>query len=148
MRVQSQGTGARHTVALEVGGQRLRLTAHGNEKHLEGLAALVPLLDTNQLDAEALATLNTLRRWDHVADHAREEEALFQMWFDSTRTALWAPLQEHPLPLGDPTPYNTIRILADSALRNTVEQALDVDARAVVLQAFRSVVDTRRSEGP
>ena len=41
MRVQSQGTGARHTVALEVGGQRLRLTAHGNEKHLEGLAALV-----------------------------------------------------------------------------------------------------------
>jgi len=41
VRVQSQGTGARHTVALEVGGQRLRLTAHGNEKHLEGLAALV-----------------------------------------------------------------------------------------------------------
>ena len=114
----------------------------------EGLAALVPLLDTNQLDAEALATLNTLRRWDHIADHAREQEALFQMWFDSTRTALWAPLQEHPLPLGDPTPYNTIRILADSALRTTVEQALDVDARAVVLQAFRSVVDTRRSEGP
>jgi len=114
----------------------------------EGLAALVPLLDTTQLDAEAMATLNTLRRWDHVADHAREEEALFQMWFDSTRTALWALLQEHPLPLGDPTPYNTIRILADSALRTTVEQALDVDARAVVLQGFRSMVDTRRSEGP
>jgi cell division protein ZapA (FtsZ GTPase activity inhibitor) len=41
VRVQSQGTGARHTIALEVGGQRLRLTAHGNEKHLESLAALV-----------------------------------------------------------------------------------------------------------
>lgn len=41
LRVQSQPSGARHTIALEVGGQRLRLTAHGNERHLEQLAALV-----------------------------------------------------------------------------------------------------------
>lgn len=31
----------RQTVALEVGGQRLRLTAQGNERHLEQLAATV-----------------------------------------------------------------------------------------------------------
>lgn len=31
----------RPTVALEVGGQRLRLTAQGNERHLEQLAATV-----------------------------------------------------------------------------------------------------------
>lgn len=31
----------RHTIALEVGGQRLRLTAHGNERHLEQLASVV-----------------------------------------------------------------------------------------------------------
>jgi cell division protein ZapA len=31
----------RQTVSLEVGGQRLRLTAQGNERHLEALAATV-----------------------------------------------------------------------------------------------------------
>lgn len=33
--------GARHTIVLEVGGQRLRLAASANERHLESLAALV-----------------------------------------------------------------------------------------------------------
>ncbi len=41
MRVQSTPSGARNSIALEVGGQRLRLTANGNERHLESLAALV-----------------------------------------------------------------------------------------------------------
>ena len=40
-RVQSTTPATRHTIALEVGGQRLRLTAHGNERHLEQLASVV-----------------------------------------------------------------------------------------------------------
>jgi cell division protein ZapA (FtsZ GTPase activity inhibitor) len=39
--VQPTPPATRHTIALEVGGQRLRLTAHGNERHLEQLASVV-----------------------------------------------------------------------------------------------------------
>lgn len=39
--MQQSSSGARQAIALEVGGQRLRLTAHGNEQHLEQLAAVV-----------------------------------------------------------------------------------------------------------
>ncbi|MBX2980072.1 MAG: penicillin acylase family protein [Flavobacteriales bacterium] len=113
----------------------------------EGLAALLPLLDTAALSADAAEVYRLLRSWDHVVDHQREEEALFQLWFDSTRTALWQPLQKHPLPLGEPTAYNTIRILADSSLRHTVEQALGVDARALVQSTFVATVEQRKAEG-
>ena len=117
-------------------------------KAVEGLAAMLPLLDEGALDADGRAMVAELRAWDGIARHDREEEALFQLWFDSVRTDLWALLREHPLPLGEVTPYNTIRILADSALRSTVESALQVDARRVVQEAFAALVERRRNEGP
>lgn len=39
--MQPSPPATRHTIALEVGGQRLRLTANGNERHLEQLASVV-----------------------------------------------------------------------------------------------------------
>lgn len=117
-------------------------------KALEGLAALLPLLDEEDLDDDGRAMVDAFRAWDGVARHDREEEALFQLWFDSVSTALWAGLDKHPFTLGEVVPYNTIRILADSALRSTVEAAFDVDARAIVKGSFNDLVERRRKEGP
>jgi penicillin G amidase len=117
-------------------------------KAAEALAAMLPLVDTLDLDSTARATFHTLSAWDFLARHDREEEAMFQVWFDSVRTALWKPLQAHALPLGEPTAYNTIRILADSVLRATVEGSLDVDVRTTVQRGFILMVEQRKANGP
>ncbi len=118
-------------------------------KAVEGLQALVPLLDTLPLDSMALATLHMLRTWDCDSRYDREEPTLFNLWFDGVRDSLWAPLsQKSEHPIGVPTAYNTIRILADSTLREQVEEALDVDAREVVFMAFIRMLEKRVAEGP
>lgn len=117
-------------------------------KAVEGLRALVPLVDTQAFDPAAMETYQALLAWDGIARHDREEEALFQMWFDSVRTALWKPLQGYGLLMGDPTPYNTIRILSDSVLRSTIQLALDVDIRSIVQQSFLRMQEERSANGP
>jgi penicillin amidase len=114
----------------------------------EGLAALLPLVVADALDADGRRMYAELQAWDHQARHDREEEALFQLWSEGVNEGLWASLQEHAVPLGMPTPYNTFRILGDSALRHTVGEALGVDVQAVVQQAFAAVVERRRTDGP
>jgi penicillin amidase len=118
-----------------------------DRKAAEGLEALLPLLDTEGLDSLERATLGMLHGWDRQARHDREEAAIFHIWSTGVSTALWAPLQLHPLPLGEPTAYNTIRILSDSLLLATVETALEVDAREIVLGAFKAAVQQRRESG-
>ncbi len=117
-------------------------------KAAEGLDVMLPMLDTLPFDSMALATYHALASWDRLARHDGEEEVLFQLWFDSVRAELWKPLQEHPIPLGDPTHYNTIRILADSALRNTVELALDIDVQSIVQRGFILMLEARVANGP
>jgi penicillin G amidase len=114
----------------------------------EGLMALLPLLDTSTFTAEERAVHDLLRNWDHEARHDREEEAIQQQWSDSLRAALWAPLQEHSVPFGEPYPYTTIRILGDSSLRAQVEKALEVDITAMVRGTFSAVVSARKAKGP
>jgi len=127
--------------------KRLQHSGH-DIKAAEGLAAMLRLLDTTALDGLAMATYHDLAKWDNVAVHDREEEALFQLWFDTVRTALSASLQAHPLPLGEVTAYNTILILADSARRQAVEEALGIDSRAIVQRSFIALVERRKAEGP
>lgn len=118
-------------------------------KAAEGLRALLPLLDTLPMDSMAMATLHMLRQWDCDSRHDREEPTLFNLWFDGVRDSLWAPLAHRSVhPIGLPTAYNTIRILADSTLRTRVEKALDVDAREVVFMAFIRMLEKRVAEGP
>ena len=114
----------------------------------EGLDAMLPLLDEASFTTEERAVFDLLSAWDHHARYDGEEEALFARWADSIRVALWAPLQEHPLPFGDPTPYNTIRILGDSVLRAQVNAALGIDVRAVVRSTFEALVAEHKVEGP
>lgn len=114
----------------------------------EGLAAMLPLLDTTTLDPDGRQVRDMLHNWDHVARHDREERALYQRWRDGVDSLLWAPLQEkHGLALGMPVPYNTFLILADSALRGAVGNALQLDAVALVRQAFDGVVQRRKADG-
>lgn len=127
--------------------KRMQHSGH-DIRAMEGLAVLVPLLDTTRLDAAGKATLADLLRWNGVAQHDREEAALFQLWFDAFRTVYWAGLPLHELPLGEPTPYNTIRILGDPALRSTVDSLIQVDAATLVQEAFSDMVRTRAAEGP
>lgn len=127
----------------------MRLQHSGHDlKAEEGLAAMVPLLDTLPFDSATLATLQLLRTWDRVARHDGEEEALFQTWLDTLRSKIWEPLQRHPLPVGEPTVYNTIRIVGDSALRLQVGRALGVDIREAVQWSFIRMVERRMAEGP
>lgn len=114
----------------------------------EGLAAMLPLVDTLALDDTGRAVVRRLRAWDHVARHQEEERALMQLWRDTVSARLWAPLLNHDPPLGEPVPYNLFRILADSALRERVGAAMGVDVRQVVNGALRAVLDKRRNEGP
>lgn len=127
--------------------QRLQHSAH-DIRAVEGLAAMVPLLDSTRMDDAERNTLAELMRWNGNAQHDREEAALFQMWFDTLRAAYWAPLQKHELPLGEPTPYNTIRILADEALRSRVDSVLGTDAATLVQSAFTAMVMARTADGP
>ena len=127
--------------------QRLQHSSY-DMKAVEGIQAMMPLLDTLSFDSAAQATYHQLLAWNGNARHDGEEETLFQLWFDSVRTALWEPLDRNPLPMGDPTPYNTIRILSDSALRNTIERALDVDVRAIVQRGFILMLEEKMTEGP
>lgn len=113
----------------------------------EGLRAMLPLLDTMALDSLGSATYSMMRDWDHVARHDAEEAALFHEWFDRMRELLWEPLAQGTAPLGEPTPYNTIRILADSTLRTTVERGIQVDAREAVNKAFILMLERRVKEG-
>jgi penicillin amidase len=114
----------------------------------EGLQALLPLLDTLPLDSLGMATVRQLRAWDRTSRHDREEAAWFQIWFDKVREVLWKPLAEMPRPVGEPTAYNTIRILADSTLRATVERAFALDVREVVFMAFVHLLEERVAKGP
>jgi penicillin amidase len=114
----------------------------------EGLAAMLPLVDSTALDADDRAMLRRLHTWDHVARHDEEERAIMQLWRDSVSARLWAPLQQHALPLGEPVAYNMFRVLADSALRARVDAALDVDCRGIVHQALVDVLARRKAEGP
>lgn len=127
--------------------KRMQHSGH-DIRAMEGLAAMVPLLDSAAMDAAERATLMDLLRWDGVARHDQEEAALFQHWFDAVRTAYWAPLQLHDLPLGEPTPFNTIRILADSTLRHTVDSLLQVEATTIVRSMFTNMVQERTKDGP
>lgn len=113
----------------------------------EGLDALLPLMDTSALDAEERQALQRLRRWDRKSMHEGEEAALFQLWFDSARAEFWRPLDALKDPVAEPTPYNTIRILADSALRAMVERGLGTDARAAVRKGFAGMAQRRSAEG-
>ncbi len=128
----------------------MKLMQHSGHdiRAVEGMAAMVPLLDTIRMDANELATLADLRRWDGIARHDREEAALFQHWFDAMRTAYWAALQLNDLALGEPTPYNTIRILGDTTLRNTVDSLLQVDVASIVQNTFSDMVRKRVADGP
>lgn len=112
----------------------------------EGLDALLPLLDTAGLDHHGLSALRLLRAWDRNSCFDGEEAALFQLWFDSARAEFWRPLAALRLTVGEPTPYNTIRILADSTLRATVERRLGTDARSAVRKAFAAMAQRRAAE--
>lgn len=127
--------------------QRMQHSGH-DLRALEGIAAMVPLLDSTSLKANERETLALLLRWDGNAKHDREEAALFQIWFDSLRTIYWSPLQKHQLPLGEPTPYNTIRILADGSLRAKVDSLLGMNAATEVRNAFAAMVKQRTTDGP
>jgi penicillin amidase len=113
----------------------------------EALAVLLPLVDTTQLDAAGRTVHQLLRSWDHQVQHAGEEAALFQQWYDSLRAELWSPLQQPPLSLGEPTPYTTNRIMGDSVLRAQVEAALGLDMRSVVNATFAALVEDRAARG-
>lgn len=127
--------------------KRLQHSGH-DMRAVEGMAVLMQLLDSNQLNTAEQAACTELLRWDGIARHDREEAALFQHWFDAVRTAYWARLQLYELPLGDPTPYNTIRILGDEALRSKVDSLLEVDAASIVQSTFSQMVEARTAEGP
>jgi penicillin amidase len=114
----------------------------------EGLKAMLPLLDPTSFTSEEQEVFDLLSAWDHRARHVGEEEALYHRWSDSLRVALWAPLQQRTLPFGEPTPYNTIRILGDSVLTAQVNAAFSIDSRAIVRSTFKRLVATRTSEGP
>ncbi len=127
----------------------MRLQHSGLDRQAaEGLAAMLPLVDTTALDADGLAVFRLLGEWDHVARHDREERAIYQLWRDTVSTRLWAPLQKQGVALGEPIPYNTFRVLADSLLRTQVDQGLGVDSRRIVHQAFVDVLAKRTAEGP
>ncbi|MEZ4755635.1 MAG: penicillin acylase family protein [Flavobacteriales bacterium] len=113
----------------------------------EALTVLLPLVDQARLNAEGRSVYEQLERWDHHARHNGEEAALFQLWYDSLRVDLWEPLQQPPLAFGEPTPYNTNRILGDSTLRAQVEAALDVNVRAIVNNTFSALVNERKEQG-
>ncbi len=113
----------------------------------ETLAVLLPLLDSTRLGPEGRAVRSQLQRWDHHARYQGEEAAVCHLWYDSLRADLWATLQRPPLAFGEPTPYNTNRILGDSTLRAQVEAALGIDVRAMVTRSFEALVQRRAQAG-
>lgn len=127
----------------------MRLQHDGYDlKAEEALSVLLPWVATMELDSTERRIHRELLEWDRVAHHDGEEHALFQNWLDRIMGALWKPLQEHAVPMGVPTVYNTVRILGDSILRSTMERALDLDAQAVVRETFRAMASERRANGP
>lgn len=106
----------------------------------EALQALLPLVDTTLLQDHERGLLRTLRTWDRVCRADGNEATLMHLWAEDVMIALWDTLQQFPLPLGNPTGYNTVRILGDPALQATVEQAFGIRMTDMALNSFRGAV--------